>query len=82
MIFGWPFNKVVRSHEALFLGLLVGVIIGVILMITVTIHVKNESLKAVNKLCDTIENVESVNFSYSGNLKRVICKDQRVFTNF
>ena len=76
------FNRVVRSHEALFLGLLVGVIAGVLLMVTVNIPVKHENWKVPITHCGSEKNVESASFSYTGKIKKVICKDKRVFTNF
>ena len=81
-LFEGPFNKVVRSHEALILGLLVGVVVGVILMISVNIAVKYENWKIPITLCNTEANVESVSFSYVGKVKKVTCKDKRVFANF
>jgi len=82
MLGKWPFNKVVRSHEALLLGLLVGVIAGVLLMIMVNIPVKYENLKVPTELCGGEKNVEMASFSYTGNIKKVVCKDKRSFNNF
>lgn len=76
------FNKVVRSHEALFLGLLVGIIIGVLLMVTTVIPIKYENWKTPITLCGSEKNIESISFSYSGKVKKIICKDKRVFKNF
>ena len=76
------FNKVVRSHEALILGLLVGVTCGVLLLIAITVMVKAPDLLAAIKLCEKKENVAAIRVSYAGKLKMVLCKDQRVFYNF
>lgn len=75
-----PFNKVVRSKEALFVGLLTGLFIGgyvgSFLLPTV---VKNEVYVDPIELCDKVENIESVTFDYTGELTKVECKDSRVF---
>ncbi len=76
------FNRVVRSHEALFLGLIVGAIVGVLLMVTVNIPVKYENWKVPTTHCGSEKNVESASFSYTGKIKKVVCKDKRIFTNF
>lgn len=82
MLFNGPFNKVVRSHEALFLGLLLGIIVGVILMITLNIPIKQDNFKSAVKLCGVLDNVKIVHVSYTGKLQRVVCNDQRTFSNF
>lgn len=76
------FNKVVRSHEALILGLLVGVCVGIFLMLNVSVFVKDENWKIPITLCGNVKNVQSSNFSYSGKIKHVTCKDKRTFANF
>ena len=78
------FNKVVRSHEALVLGFLVGAIVGVLLMIFVTITIKQDNWKVplANDICGKVENVESVSYSYTGKVQKVVCKDKRVFNDF
>ena len=78
------FNRVVRSHEALILGLLVGAIVGVLLMIFVTITIKQENWKVplAEDICGKVENIESVSYSYTGKVQRVVCKDKRVFNEF
>ena len=78
----WPFNKVVRSHEALFLGLLIGVIVGVLMMMMVNIPVKYDNWKVPATLCGSEKNVESASFSYTGKIQKVVCKDKQVFKNF
>ena len=83
MLFKGKFNRVVRSHEALMLGLLVGVIAGVLLMLMVNIQVKSDNWKAPIAQCGAgTDNVASASFSYTGKIKKVVCKDKRVFTNF
>ena len=76
------FNKVVRSKEALILGLLIGVICGVLLMINVTIQVKEGDWIVAIKLCEKKENVSTIHFSYMGTVKKVTCKDKQTFDNF
>ena len=78
------FNRVVRSHEALILGLLVGAIVGVLLMIFVTITIKQDNWKVpvAEAHCGKVENVESATYTYTGKIIKVVCKDKRVFDDF
>lgn len=75
-----PFNKIVRSKEALIIGLLTGMVIGGgVGSFLVPTVVKNEVYEDAIKLCDTIDNVEAVTFNFTGSLRRVDCKDSRSF---
>ena len=75
-----PFNRVVRSKEALIIGILTGLIVGgyVASFILPTV-VKNDVYIDPIKLCGKAENIEAVTFNFTGNLEKVECKDSRVF---
>ena len=76
------FNKVVRSHEALGLGLILGGFIGALVLVFGNTPVKNEYWKVPIDLCKKVSNVETVNFTFFGKIHSVKCKDKRKFTEF
>ena len=77
-----PFNNVVRSHEAGIIGVLAGIIIGVIAMVFVTITISHKNVTPAVKLCGKLDNVDSISVSYVGTIKKIKCKDNRIFDNF
>ena len=77
-----PFNKVVRSHEAGFVGLLAGIIIGVLLMVNVHVTVEQEVAQGAIKICGSIDNIDTISYNYSGKIEKLSCKDGRIFTDF
>ena len=75
-----PFNYIVRSKEALVIGLLVGVIIGGIIGAFLNpITIKGDVYDNPISLCEKKENVKSVVFSFQGKPTKIVCKDGRVF---
>ena len=82
MFFGIEFNKIVRSHEALILGVLVGIIVGVILMALLNVSIKHEKLTSAITLCGNVNNIDSIIVSNTGKIQKIVCMDQRVFSNF
>lgn len=75
-----PFNKVVRSKEALIIGCMAGLLIGgVIGSFLISTVIKSEVYVDPIKLCEGLNNVETVTFSFTGALKKVECKDSRIF---
>lgn len=76
------FNKTVRSHEAITIGFLIGTIFGIALMIFIPITLHETELKSISKLCNDYENVKIIDLEYTGNIKKIVCKDGRVFDNF
>lgn len=77
-----PFNKVVRSHEALIGGFLAGLVLGLALVLILTLKINHEDLQKPAKLCGSLENVESMEFRFDSKIQKVTCKDGRVFNNF
>jgi hypothetical protein len=87
-----PTNKIVRSHEALIIGLLVGLLVGALLVIVfVTVTVKLEAYRNPARICSAIENVvhedhvtavDSVAYSITGKIKSVQCSDGRTIDDF
>jgi hypothetical protein len=78
-----PFNKVVRSTEALTLGLAVGLVVGSIIgSILIPTVITNDVYKTPITLCGKVSNVLRVKIQIHGILSEVECKDGRVFDNF
>ena len=77
-----PFNKVVRSTEAGIIGLLVGILVGILVVFIVPSHINEDAFNSPVKLCGKVDNVKSVNYSHLGKVKKVVCKDNRVFDDF
>lgn len=77
-----PFNKVVRSHEAGIVGLLSGVMLGVVSMLFVPILVKADQVAVLEGYCDGLTNIETIAYSYTGRVTRVVCKDGQVLDSF
>ena len=75
-----PFNKIVRSKEAMIIGLLLGLVIGGtaegFLMPSV---VKGEAYNNPIELCDTVENIDKVTIRFDGKITKVECNDGRDF---
>lgn len=79
-----PFNKVVRSHEALFLGLLLGFLLGLVAIAFIPVVVDKDVYEnpVSEALCGKMDNIEYVRFDYLGRLQEVKCKDGRVLNSF
>ena len=77
-----PFNKIVRSSEALWLGFMFGMVSGILLMIFMPTHISAEHYYSPSKICGRVENVKTVNYNYIGRIEKVVCKDNRVFEEF
>jgi len=76
-----PFNKVVRSHEAGVIGILIGILIGVVLMVFVPTHIESANHKKPATLCGGIDNVKYVNYNHIGTVKKIKCTDGRILTD-
>ena len=78
-MFFWnsPFNKVVRSNEAAFVGIMIGILIGVVLMVFVPTHVELTSYQKPATLCGGIDKVKYVNYIHIGTVKKIKCTDGR-----
>lgn len=75
-----PFNKIVRSKEALIIGLMTGLFVGAALgSFLIPTVIKSEVYVDPVKLCKGLDNVETVTFSFTGALQKVECKDSRIF---
>jgi hypothetical protein len=75
-----PFNKVVRSKEALIIGFLAGLVTGATLGgFVVPTVVKTDVYENPLELCGSVDNVELTVFYFHGTLKHVECKDGRKF---
>lgn len=77
-----PFNKIVRSNEAGFVGILIGIMIGVALMVFVPTHVENTHYKKPATLCGGADKVKYINYTHIGTVKKVKCTDGRELTDF
>lgn len=77
-----PFNKVVRSHEALIGGFLAGLVTGLALVLILTLKITFDDFEKPIKLCDEFSNIESIEYRFDTKLHTVVCKDGRKFNNF
>lgn len=68
-----PFNKVVRSTEALAVGILVGIVMGALIMFFVPVSVHNQELTEAIKLCNDIDNVKVIRVTPTRDLINVEC---------
>lgn len=73
-----PINKVIRTHEAAIIWLLIGIIIGLILPFFVPNKINLENISTVAKLCGGIENVKYIKSVYTGEITTIGCKDNTV----
>ena len=76
-----PFNKVVRSHEAGVVGILIGILIGVGLMVFVPTHIESNHYKKAATLCGGVDKVTYVNYNHIGTVKKIKCTDGRILTD-
>ena len=75
-----PFNKIVRSKEALFIGLLLGLVLGAVVsgFLTPT-KIKGKEYDNPIELCGAADKVKSVSVRFDGKLTEVECTDGRDF---
>lgn len=76
-----PFNKVVRSKEALFIGLLLGLVVGGLISgLLMPTTIKGEEYNNPIEICGNVEKVETVIVRFDGKVINVECTDGRDFT--
>jgi hypothetical protein len=90
-IWNSPANKIVRSHEALIIGLLAGLLAGaLIVLLFVSITVKTEEYRNPARICsaskevheDHVTEVKKVVYSFTGEIIKIKCTDGRVIDDF
>ena len=75
-----PFNNVVRSKEALVLGLALGLVIGSIIgSLLVPTVIGNDQYVKPAQVCGKMSNVLRIKITVHGILSEVVCKDGRSF---
>ena len=82
LIWKSPFNKIVRSEEALIIGIALGVILGVSMLIFTPVHVHKEPYNNAATLCGGVDKVKEVDFTYTGKQSKVVCTTGLRLTDF
>lgn len=74
------FNNVVRSTEALILGLAVGIVVGAVVgsVLVPSVISSDQYLKPIS-VCGKATNVARIKITIHGVLSEVVCKDGRRF---
>jgi hypothetical protein len=78
-MFFWksPFNKIVRSNEAGFVGVLIGIIIGIMLMLFVPTTISEKDFKKPLEICGSPDNIKTVYYMGTGKFSRVSCVEKK-----